>query len=254
MLNKHAPLKTKQLRIPHTQPWFYNRIKSEIILRCKKEQKWRQDPIEYNYWAFYHQWRHVANIIKTAKREQYTTIIRENKDNIKNLYSIANKLLLYKEPLPLPDAADHKELATTFSSLFDEKIKKIMEILHLAYPSDIYEKYIESQPITTHSLTHFNSLNLMEVKDIIQNSVTKSCEQDPLPTSLVESHLDTLLPNFMEIINASITTGAFSDSLKGALLWPLLKKIDLELILPNYRPVWTFQTFYKWLKKQWACN
>ena len=82
MLNTHAPLKTKQLRSTHTQPWFCNRIKSEIILRHKSEQKWGQYPTEYNYWAFYHQWRHVANIIKTAERGHYITIIRENKDSI----------------------------------------------------------------------------------------------------------------------------------------------------------------------------
>ena len=99
-----------------------------------------------------------------------------------------------------------------------KEIRKMMEIICLAQPLDIDEKYIESHPITTHSLTQFNSLNLMEVKDIIQNSVTKSCELDPLPTSLVKSHLDTLLPIFMEIINASITTGAFSDNLKEVLL------------------------------------
>ena len=91
-----------------------------------------------------------------------------------NLYSIANKLLFCKEPLPLPDATDPKELATTFRTFFDEKIKKILEILHLAHPSDIDEKYIESHPITKYSLRHFNSLNLMEIKDIIHNSVTKS--------------------------------------------------------------------------------
>ena len=208
----------KQIRITHSQPWFCNKIKSEIILICKKEQIWRQDPTEYNYWAFYHQCRHVANILKTEKRYHYTTIIRENKDNIKNLYSIANKFLLLKEPISLPGATDPKELATTFSTFFDEKISKIMEILHLTHPSVIDEKYIESHPIATYSLKHFKSLKQAEVKDIIQNSVTKSCELDPLPTSLVKSHLDTFLTIFMEIINASITTGAFSDNLKEALL------------------------------------
>ena len=159
--------------------------------------------MEYNYWAFYHQWRHGANIIKTAKRDYYTTIIRDNKDNIKNLYSIATKLLFCKEPLPLPDTTHPKELATTFSTFPDDKIKKIIEILCPACPSDIDENYIESHSITTHSLTYFTSLNQTEVNNIIQNSVTKSCELDPLQTSLVKSHLDNILPVFMKIINVN---------------------------------------------------
>ena len=38
LLNQHAPLKTKLLRISHLQPWFNEKIKVEIILRRHKEQ------------------------------------------------------------------------------------------------------------------------------------------------------------------------------------------------------------------------
>ena len=37
VLNKHAPLKSHTVKVTHKQPWFDDKIKSEIILRRKKE-------------------------------------------------------------------------------------------------------------------------------------------------------------------------------------------------------------------------
>ena len=37
VLNKHAPVKSHIVKVMHKQPWFDDKIKSEIILRRKKE-------------------------------------------------------------------------------------------------------------------------------------------------------------------------------------------------------------------------
>ena len=37
VLNKHAPVKSHTVKVTHKQPWFYDKIRSEIILRRKKE-------------------------------------------------------------------------------------------------------------------------------------------------------------------------------------------------------------------------
>ena len=37
VLNKHAPVKSHTVKVMHRQPWFDDKIKSEIILRRKKE-------------------------------------------------------------------------------------------------------------------------------------------------------------------------------------------------------------------------
>ena len=67
ILGIHAPLKSKTLKITHIQPWFNDKIKMEILLRRQLEQRWLQDPTQYNLQSFYYQRRHVANIIKTAQ-------------------------------------------------------------------------------------------------------------------------------------------------------------------------------------------
>ena len=66
-LDALAPAKTKTIKTMQVQPWFSATIKKEIRIHRMKEQKWRSDPNEYNYMAFYYQRRHVANIICTAQ-------------------------------------------------------------------------------------------------------------------------------------------------------------------------------------------
>ena len=156
VINQHAPLKTKLITSSHSQPWFDERIKAEIILRRHKEQAFKQNPAEYNYLAFYNQRRHVANIIKTANKQHYINVIQENKDNIKNLYSITNKLLFHNEPLPLPDMDNPEKMATSFSDFFDKKISKIMQVLPPENPNDINPIYIEKEPMTHRTIRNFS--------------------------------------------------------------------------------------------------
>ena len=67
LLNTHAPLKTKKLRITHNQPWFSDKIRQEIIVCRHEEKTWREVMTEYNLNAFYNQWHFVSYIIKLQK-------------------------------------------------------------------------------------------------------------------------------------------------------------------------------------------
>ena len=59
VLNKHAPVKSHTVKVTHKQPWFDDKIKSEIILRRKKKEDWIMKPSPYTLNAFYVQRRHV---------------------------------------------------------------------------------------------------------------------------------------------------------------------------------------------------
>ena len=77
----------------HQQPWFNDRIREEIILRCKKEKAYNKDPNEYTLNAFYQQRRHVLNLIKTAQKDFCVNKLSENKHDFKRVFEIANKPL-----------------------------------------------------------------------------------------------------------------------------------------------------------------
>ena len=65
----------------------------------------------------------------------------------------------------------------------------------------------------------------------------KSCELDPILTDLLKHILPCILELITDIVNLSLDNGMFSDTLKVALVKPLLKKANLDLIDNNFRPV-----------------
>ena len=73
---------------------------------------------------------------------------------------------------------------------------------------------------------------------------------DPVPTWLMKDHLESLLPSITNIINLSFTTGTFPDSMKSAIVTPLLKKTGLDPNnLKNFRPISNLSFVSKLLEK-----
>ena len=73
------------------------------------------------------------------------------------------------------------------------------------------------------TLHGFTPLSTEEVKKLIQKSSKKSCALDTMPTSLVVSVIDELLPSISLILNSSLSLGYFPEVWKAALVDPRLK-------------------------------
>ena len=78
---------------------------------------------------------------------------------------------------------------------------------------------------------------------------TTDCAVDPFPTRLVKEYIDVLLPLITKMVNLSLANGTFPSNWKEAILIPLLKKLSLELINKNYRPVSNLQFLSKVTEK-----
>ena len=235
ILNNHAPEKTKQMKKVHNQLWFNNKIKQEIILRHYKERLYRANPCMYTLNAFYQQCQFVNNIIKKEQREYYITQLGEHHTDFKKIYQIANKMLFRNEPLLLPPTSDTKKLADDFNQFLIEKIDKIMAGLQPTETHPIDPKYIESVNKSPITLSTFKEISLEDTKRLIDTAATKSCEIDPIPTALLKEHIDIVAPTIRDIINLSLTSGTMPLQMKEALLHPLLKKLDLDLLqFKNY--------------------
>ena len=62
---------------------------------------------------------------------------------------------------------------------------------------------------------------------------SKSCESDPVPTTLLKEILSLVIRPITEIINTSLQFDIFASQWKVA----LLKKMGLALVVPNYHPI-----------------
>ena len=234
VLDRHAPVKTKTVKITYQNPWFNDKIKEEIRLRRKKEKAWNKDPTFYNFQAFYYQRRYVANLTKVTRLEYFKSQIVENCRDYKAIYRVANKLLFRNEMSPLPKIDDQAQLAEDFNNFFSDKIDNIMTVLKKSNP---YPEYIESDYITTERFTCFTPTNQTDLLKMISKTVTKACELDPINTNILTENIKVLTPGLMDIVNTSLEDVIVTENLKSAMVRLLLKKSSLPLIFKNFRPV-----------------
>ena len=88
-----------------------------------------------------------------------------------------------------------------------------------------------------------------EIKKLILSSSSKSCDLDPIPTSVLKNCLDILITPITDIINISMETGTFPQNFKEAHVRPLLKKTSLPKNELKKRPVSNLSFISKILEK-----
>ena len=160
-------------------------------------------------------------------------MVAQNKGNTKELFRVVNKLLGKTAATPLPANKSPAELAGMFSDFFVQKIVKIRNSICTDSP-------VPNVPSNaTHcSFLTFESVTIEQVRKLITGSPNKTCDLDPIPTSLVKQEVDSLAPIITAIINKSLACGEFPHTYKSAIVSPLLKKMSLDPEeLKNYRPV-----------------
>ena len=112
-----------------------------------------------------------------------------------------------------------------------------MQDLASSNMTDTPDEYLESTFETTKRLTNFKMITDQDILLIINTAPPKSCELDPMPTTLLKVFKNVIAPHIKDIVNTSVVSGRFTRNIKQALLRPLLKKRGLDLTLCNYRPV-----------------
>ena len=94
-----------------------------------------------------------------------------------------------------------------------------------------------------------------DVREMILKSSPKSCELDPMRTSLLFECIDEVVPAVTHVVNESFLSGTFPSMFKTAIVKPLLKKSsldqnDLKMIVQY--PICPF--FLKLLKNSFCLN
>ena len=85
-------------------------------------------------------------------------------------------------------------------------------------------------------LDSFRPVTVNELCDIIKESKIKTCSNDPLPSGLLCSVVEYLLPHICHLINKSFDKGNL-DGIKESVIRPLLKKSGLDSdALNSYSP------------------
>ena len=235
LIDQHAPNITRTVTIRHHSPWYTEELRREKITRRQLEKVWRTSRSEEDLDAFRKQRQLVADLTQSAKKSFFGELLAENKHNPKNAFKVIDTLLHRNDSSPLPPFESAEVMANQFADFFIGKIEKVRDNLYSSQPLDS-PRIIEEKRYTT-ELSEFQPVTSEDLKKIIMKAPTKSCSLDPGPSWLVKKCIDDLLPLILSIVNMSLKSGLMPGSLKKANIIPMLKKVILELILKNFRPV-----------------
>ena len=134
------------------------------------------------------------------------------------------------------------------AEFFTGKVEKIRDELAMVQPEA--DASLVQNITKTPALISFPSISAEDLRKIIINAPTKSCQLDPLPTSITKECVDSLMPSLLKIINTSLVSSTVPLSFKKAIVTPIIKKPSLDQdVLKNYRPVSNLPFLSKVLEK-----
>ena len=259
VFDKHCPMKKRRKKEKYT-PWMDEELRTLRKRKRQAERKWRkaskkrQDQDKTRLKAQYVELRSQFQKLETQKRAEY---VRENitrcGQDAKRLNQQLSRLL-GKTSEVLPDMENRGKLAEDFGDFFLTKINKLQERIDVK----MGEMRLQEVDLDMHTdddkatvkMEQFNQLNEEEVSKLVRGLPNKSCDLDPIPTSLLKQLLPTLLPVLTKLVNSSLHNGIFPSDLKQAIVRPTVKNASGDVdSLSNYRPVSNLSVLSKVLEK-----
>ena len=109
-----------------------------------------------------------------------------------------------------------------------------------------------SQAPTTRSVPQLQQLSEVTCEEVLKfiQETNKCCHLDPIPTTLLKSIVDCILPSLTRMVNASIRSSTFPTEWKTTTVIPLIKKPDSDPEdMKNFRTVSTLSYISKLTEK-----
>ena len=243
ILDVHAPLKSRKVSTRKPAPWLNSEVKSAKKERRKAERRWRHSNLTVHRQIFQSLNIFVNRLIQSLKKVFYCDKIQSCKST-KALFSISNELTGKSNVKVFPDNISKADQPDVFCEFFKSKVFKIRNELANCDVEPIFDDFNGS------IFKDFSIVDTDFVKNIILKSSPKTCLLDPMPTFLLQQHIDHIVDYITCIVNKSLSTGVFPTICKSAIIQPNIKKPNLDPNeLKNYRPVSNLSFLSKVLEK-----
>ncbi|KAL0152092.1 hypothetical protein M9458_052599, partial [Cirrhinus mrigala] len=196
---------------------------------------WRKTKRKIHY-SIYKDSLHAFNVeLATARQKFFSNLINSNLNNTQTLFATVERLTNPPSQIPSEMLSDSK--CNEFASFFSEKISNIRKVIST---SSSYAEVTQIRPQFQKEVTMsvFEAIDSKTLEEIVQHLKSSTCNLDTLPTSFFKSVFNCLEADLLEVVNISLLSGTFPNSLKTAVVKPLLKKSNIDnTTLSNYRPV-----------------
>ena len=225
-----APQKEIKVNTRPKQPWYDREIKTLKRKVHKYEKKWLKYKMN-SLWTAYKKVRNsYFGTLNAKKKAVLQGKIHNCTKDSRKLHTLVNNLTTKHTEEEWPEHTSNDELAEGFASYFQGKIEKIRDLLKNK------PKYNPTQ-MDVPELKRFAPLTENQVSKVITSLKSKSCELDAIPTVILKKILPKVITLITKIVNISLGDGLFCREWKTAVVRPLLKKLGLEIIFSNFRPL-----------------
>jgi DNA-directed RNA polymerase subunit F len=188
--------------------WVDEEFKRERAARRKLERKWKKSRSDEDH-ERYVQKRNICAKLSLTKQEQYfSNMIESSENQQKTLFKVVNEVLDKKATRILPAHTDPVELANKFNEYYIEKIDKLRNSIPPTNSEDDDERIL-FQGV---KLESFAPTTPDEVRKLIKEHGVKTSSEDPLPSVLVMSIMEEMIPFYVELVNKSFAGGHWMES------------------------------------------
>jgi len=192
------------------------------------ERRYRRTGADADRLAWTKQLKTLHAMYEEKSHQHWRTKIADSRGNTKKLWHTMRGIMGEK-PGGRCDESDCT--ADDFAKFFKDKVDSIRTSTSITPPQDIADT-------ASHVINEWKPVTPADVEKLIGSSLSKTCQLDPAPTWLVKEFGNLLSPFITLLINKSLTTGCFPRQYGHAIVFPLLKKKNLDASQPkNFRPV-----------------
>ena len=237
--NLCCPIRNKTISSKSLKkPWITKNILSNIKKRQNYHILFKQNKISSNE---YHKFRNfVTNQIRNAKKDYFSTKFNQFKGNSKNTWKVINNILkpnrqnnkhsIKKIVMNKIEYSGDQIISDKFNEFFVNIGKNISESLpdegnHIDYLKGDYP-----------SSFYFSPVNHLDIKIIISSLKNKTFGPNTYPVKVLKSISNPISPVLSHLVNTSLESGEFPNSLKTARVTPIFKSGNHN-DLSNYRPI-----------------
>ncbi|KAL5261579.1 hypothetical protein ACHWQZ_G007325 [Mnemiopsis leidyi] len=233
LLDLHAP--TMEFRVsPDQSKWVDTNVQEARRKRRKAERDHRRLNSVESKDTLKKAVKHANAVINARRDEYYRNRLKASDGNKKGTYNIVNQLLDrdLKRSM-IPDNKPANELCDEMQKFFHDKVEKIYSEM-----ISTHEDEHDSSAFDGPTLSEFQPISDEELSSILSEINKKECEADPIPIKLLFQVIKDVTPIISFIVNDSLRRGIFPDSLKNALVRPVIKDENGDInSLQNYRPI-----------------
>jgi len=251
VLDTHAPPSRRKVIRHRNSPW-YPSVASELhALKQEKrraERRWLATRLTVDKQILHIVKHKETELVSQAKIAFYSSEI-SSAHTCKELFKLTGNLMGKASESPLPSNVSPSHLPQVFSDFFSGKVLAIREALDASVSSP--SQFTFQDPIFSGTpLASFEPLSEDAVRKVMMSMSPKTCDLDCIPTKLLLECADVVVPSLTQFVNDILIGGTFPQSLKRALVRPLLKKPSLDPNdLKNFRPVSNLSFFSKLVER-----